>query len=365
MEESGLKKQEGKTSFEDHIKENSKGFGGFFNAHAHIDRAFTYEDKFYSHRDITLGYIEGCSLQEKQRLVWTLHVGSAFTPESIEARIRKVLNDSIKYGVSRIDSCIDVTYNTKLVGWEIARKLKKEYEGKIDFRIGVYNVAGFKKTEPERFKLFEEAAKTADFIVALAEKDRKAGHIGEREHNIYMLNLGIALNKPVHFHVGQSNSPEEKGDRLLFSCMDVVYRGIHRLDKFPRNIIVHDISITCCSEEEFNEHCEKLIEYNVGVICCPSAAISMRQNRKIIAPVHNSLARVWDLCLKGIPVYLGTDNINDVFVPSATPDLMDEVFVISNSLRFYNPWILSKLACGKELDDFDRGKIMTALCGKS
>ena len=350
-----------KTSYEQKIRENVKSFGGFFNSHAHIDRAFTYEDQYYSHRDISLGYIEGCSLQEKQRLAWTLHVGSAFNSDCLEERMNRVLESSISYGVTRLDSCIDVTYNTKLAGIEIAEKLKNKFSGKIDFRIGSYNVSGFKDSNPERYELFNEACKRADFIVALAEKDRKGGHIGERQHNIYMLRLGIELNKPVHFHVGQANNPLDRGDELLFQCMDFVYNGFYRLKEFPKNPLVHNISASCLNEEEFSKHCDNLIKYNAGVICCPTAAVSMRQDRTYNTPIHNSIGRVWDFALKKIPVYIGTDNINDVFVPSSSPDMYHEIVQLSHALRFYNPWILSKIGCAKDLDDFDRGKIEKAL----
>lgn len=350
-----------KTNYEKKVRCYAEKFRGFFNAHAHIDRAFTYDDKFYADRDVSLEYIEGCSLPEKQRLAWTLHRGLAFTPASLEERMRKVLEDSINYGVKYLDSCIDVTYNTQLVGWEIAEKLKSEYKDKINFKIGAYNIAGFKDSEPKRFELFEEAVRRCDFIVALAEKDRKHGHIGEKEHNVYLLELGIKYNKPIHFHIGQSNSPDDSGAELLFECMDWVYRIHNRLKKFPNNMLIHDISASCLSESEFDRHCDKILEYNLGVICCPSAAISMRQNRLLNSPIHNSIARVWDLVLKKIPVFIGTDNINDVFVPSSTPDMCDEINYLSNILRFYNPRILAKLGCGEELDDFDRGKIQRAL----
>ncbi len=176
-----------------------------------------------------------------------------------------------------------------------------------------------------------------------------------------MLKLGIKYKKPIHFHVGQANSSGDRGAELLFEDMHFVYDIDYRLNEYPQNMLIHNISASCYSEEDFQKHCEQLIKYNLGVICCPSAAISMRQERKFQAPIHNSIARVWDFTLKGIPVYLGTDNVNDVFVPSSTPDLYDEAVCLSNSLRFYNPRILAKIACGKKLDEFDRGRIRRAV----
>jgi cytosine/creatinine deaminase len=350
-----------KSDYEAEIRRHASDFGGFFNAHAHADRAFTCEDKYYLHKGKSVSEIERLPLKAKQSLVWALHTGTAFELSCIEERLKRVIEDSMRYGVKRLDSCIDVTYNVNLKAWEIAEKLKREYAGRIDFRLGAYNVAGFKDSEPERFEIFEEAARRGDFIVALAEKDEKPGHIGERQHNFYMLNLGLRLGKPIHFHVDQANSPEEHLTETLLEDIHCVYDLEHRLEKYPEVKAVHVISPSCYGEERFQRLCDGLQKYGVGVIVCPSAGISMKINRDEDVPNHNCLARMWDFALREIPVALGTDNINDVFVPSSTPDMYDEVRDVSGHLRFYNPRILAKVACGKPLDDFDRGTIRASL----
>lgn len=354
---------EPKTSYEKEIREYAKTFGGFFNAHAHGDRAFTRRDEFYSHVGLSVGDIEKLSLPEKQSLVWALHSGSAFDESCIRERMNKLLEDSIGYGVRRLDTCVDTTYNTKLKAFYIAKELKEKYKERIDLRLGVYNVSGFKDSFSERFEIFEAAAKDADFIVALAEKDRKKNHIGEKQHNVYLLNLGIKFNKSVHFHVGQENSPGDKGVELLFECIDWVYNAQHRLEKkqYPQNFLIHNISSSCSSEENFKEHCKNLKDLNLGVICCPSAALSMRQDKNQNAPIHNSITRIWDFALRDIPIFLGTDNINDVFVPSSTPDMYDEIFLLSHAARGYNTRVLSKIACGEKLDNFDKGRIRNGI----
>jgi cytosine/creatinine deaminase len=361
MENKFYLSMETKSDWEEETRKFANSFGGFFNAHAHADRGFTRKDEYYEHIGKSVSELERLPLKAKQSLVWALHQSPAFDPENIEKRLRRVLDTSIKFGVKRLDSCIDVTYNVKLNAWEVAEKLKKEYAKKIDFRIGAYNVAGFKDSHPERFELFEEAAKRADFIVALAEKDEKPGHIGERQHNFYMLNLGLKLEKPVHFHVDQGNSSEENLTENLLEDMKCVYDLEHRLKKYPKTKAVHVISPSCYEENRFQKLCEGLQRYEVGVIVCPSAGISMKLNRKQKVPNHNSLARMWDFALREIPVFLGTDNINDVFVPSSTPDLFDEIKEISGHLRFYSPRILAKIASGLSLDDFDRSTIRSSL----
>ena len=60
------------------------------------------------------------------------------------------------------------------------------------------------------------------------------------------------------------------------------------------------------------------------------------------------------MLVAGVHVRMGSDNIADICSPSTTADLVDEVFVLSASLRFYNPEILAKLAVGAKLDDHER-----------
>ena len=60
---------------------------------------------------------------------------------------------------------------------------------------------------------------------------------------------------------------------------------------------------------------------------------------------------------KGVRVLLGSDNIEDICSPAGTPDLLDEVFVLCNAIRFYDINILSKVAAGLDLEDAERTEI--------
>ena len=46
---------------------------------------------------------------------------------------------------------------------------------------------------------------------------------------------------------------------------------------------------------------------------------------------------------------LGTDNVCDVTSPAGTLDVMDEIFVISNVLRYYDTEVMACLAAGCRL----------------
>ena len=59
--------------------------------------------------------------------------------------------------------------------------------------------------------------------------------------------------------------------------------------------------------------------------------------------------------------FVGTDNVNDVFVPSSNGDVYDELMVLSHALRLSNPEMIAKLGAGVPLDNFDRANIRKVL----
>jgi hypothetical protein len=80
----------------------------------------------------------------------------------------------------------------------------------------------------------------------------------------------------------------------------------------------------------------------------------MRQLRPLVTPTHNSIARVLELAAAGVHVRIGSDNIADVFSPTTTADLTDEIYLLSGALRFYDIEILARFASGIRLDAGER-----------
>ena len=111
----------------------------------------------------------------------------------------------------------------------------------------------------------------------------------------------------------------------------------------------------------FRKVLEGLRETNIGVIVCPSATLSNKQIRNILVPMHNSITRVLDLLLEDIPVRIGSDNIQDFFLPAGSLDLYNEVCYAANTLRFYNFTTWAKIASGTRLNEVDKMKIRSAL----
>jgi adenosine deaminase len=125
--------------------------------------------------------------------------------------------------------------------------------------------------------------------------------------------------------------------------------------------LVHVISPSTYDERRFDRLLGSLVDLNIGVICCPSAAVSMRQYRTVLTPTGNSIARVLEMAAAGVHVRLGSDNICDITSPAGTPDLMHEIYVLCNALRYYDVEILAKFSAGLRLDAADRLRLQRHL----
>lgn len=256
----------------------------------------------------------------------------------------------------RADSVIDVTADgLGLQALQTTLAIAKERAAEIDLRAAVYSPLGFRDDAPERWALFEQGAAIADFIGCLPERDDKTDypdHIGYEQSCSRMLDLATRHGLEIQIHTDQANHPNERGTERLLDVIEAngVTLGTARA---PKIWAVHMISPSAYSEERWARLVSRLRAANIGVICCPSAAIGMRQLRGVMTPTTNSIARVLDLCAAGIQVRLGSDNLADMLSPSTSANLTDEVFLLSAALRFYDIEVLAKLACGHPLDGDD------------
>jgi cytosine deaminase len=165
----------------------------------------------------------------------------------------------------------------------------------------------------------------------------------------------------VQVHTDQRNDPREDGTERLLAVLRRDGALVGDDLGGPMVWAVHMISPSAYEDARWDRLVEALLEFNVGVIVAPSAALGMRQLRSQMAPTHNSIARVLELAAAGVPVRLGSDNVCDMLSPSSTLDMMSEVYCLSAALRFYQQDILAKLATGTSLTTSDRALIQEHL----
>lgn len=340
--------------------------GGFDNAHGHLCRADTLTPEYLAHIYTTPLEAASDSLAAKQNMTGNLHDGVAYGEKDLRDRMSRVIERLINYGTTRFSTCIDATPDIGENGqlaMRVAAELKEKYADRITIEIGPTPIFGFKRGT-KRLEVFAEAAKSADFLAALPEKDDftgdsdRDGKIGYREHLREVMALACELHKPVQIHLDQANDPREAGAETLIEGL----RGWIRQPEIPGYQgptvwLIHMISPSAYDENRFGRLVDWLYDLNLGVIVCPTAALSMRQLRPLSAPTHNCIARVLELCKRKIPVLIGSDNICDLFVPLSDGDMLTEIKVLGHEVRFPIPHVLAKLAAGVPLNEVDRATI--------
>jgi cytosine/adenosine deaminase-related metal-dependent hydrolase len=338
---------------------------GFVDAHIHLDRVMTFESRYFP-AGMNLNEISDLPLEAKQDLVGFLHEGEAYSEESLQARMSQQIERAIRIGTRQMWAVVDTTPDIGLRAFNVARKLKKDYEQKIDLRVACYPLFGFKNLvdEIDRYRLLLEAAENADFIVGLPEKDDDVNKVGFKGHVNLLLEMAVKYKLPLHIHVDQKNSALQQDSFRVIECLEGLTP--EKLSWFskgrrPKLWLVHVISPSAYSGERFSYLLELLLKYNIGVIVCPSAGISMRNLRSENAPLHNSLARVIEMLKVGITVELGADNVNDYLVPSGNGLILREIAELSNIVRNYASHVLVKIGMGVGLNNGDRAILAKSL----
>lgn len=334
------------------LRERIRALGGAFNAHLHLDRAGTLDEHYFAGTRLKVLENSHISLQEKHHLISSIHAGPAYAKPDLVRRINQTLDVMVSANTSRADTMVDVTDDeVGLSAIDTVCEIRDARQDEIELRVAAYSPLGFTDAEPRRWRVFEDGAKRADFLGCLPEADdieSYPNHIGFEEHLVRVLDLATRLNLMVHVHTDQRNEARERGTERL---IEIVRRhgGPKSSDGIPMIWAVHMISPSTYPEERHQRMVEGLLECNIGVISCPSAAIGMRQLRPIQSPTYNSIPRILELLAAGVHVRLGSDNIADICSPSTTADLLDEVFVLSAAIRFYQLDVLARLAAGQRL----------------
>ena len=313
------------TSYFDKLRKKIAQRGGILNAHLHIDRSGTLDE---TETLLVSGDDAGnchLTLQQKHGLIPMIHDSPAYDVEKLGSRVGHFLDLMVEVGTTRADTAVDVTADR--VGLSALHKLldlKDNYRNRLDLRVGAYTPMGFKNSEPRRWELLVEGARISDFIGALPERDDQAlypDHIGFAESCRRVILLSAELSKPVHIHVDQANDPREIGTEVVISQLQEL--GMTFSGPEPMVWLVHVISPSTYDEAHFTRVVDSMAKHNIGVICCPSAAISMRQLRPMMTPTGNSIARVLEMLAAGVHVRIASDNICDITSPAGTIDLVD------------------------------------------
>lgn len=320
-----------KFPFKELFFEEVKKTKGMANCHAHLDRAYTLTPEIWK---------QASALMEEK---WVLNreIKRKHTEESLTERLTFCIEDFIKQGITACRTHVDADSIVGMLVVNSAAKVREKYKGKFTIQLVAHPLEGFlneERTEPskEKMDLFEQACAICDVVGGLPSRDRNKSD-GDKKHMDFLISMAKKFDKDIDMHIDQENNPEEKDSEWVLD-------KIEKEGMQGRVTFVHAISVAAQMEDDRNRIYDKMAALGVNVTVCPKAAISMKQHKDKMAPLHNSIAQADEMLAHGINVSLGTDNISDIFVPEDNGDMFEEVLALASAVRFYDIEKLAQMA---------------------
>ncbi|RDB37040.1 MAG: hypothetical protein DCC88_01965 [Spirobacillus cienkowskii] len=309
-----------------HLYEKIKREGGFVNAHAHLDRAFSViiddfiKDSGNVHKN----------LQEKWKLLDKYKKETK--EETFYKNITKVLKlqkqQNINHCLSFID-CDDVVQEKALFAAKKAKVFAQE-ELKLNFLIACQTLKGV--IQKNARKWFEFSLEYVDIIGGLPAIDRGF----EQEHIDILLMAAKQTGKRVHVHVDQLNTAEEKETELL--ARRTIAHGLE-----GKVTAIHGISIAAHPVKYRQELYKLCYDAGLSFVACPTAWLDSKRNESL-TPTHNSVTPIDEMVPAGLTVALGSDNIFDIYKPFSDGHMATELRVLLEANHFYEIDELVKIA---------------------
>jgi len=290
--------------------------GGFINAHAHFDRAYTVTEQ-------NMEKVVNYHLFDKWEFVDKFKKNAEVS--IYIHNMMAAVNQQIKYGVAGALTFVDIDTVCGFKAIEAAQIVKKEAKAKgFDLRICSQALKGVMK--PEENQLLRKALELGylDVIGGLprADRDYEQAHLDE------ILFLGKEYGKRVHVHVDQLNDSLEKETELL--ALRTMHWGME-----GRVTAVHGISIAA-HPKEYRERVYGLSrDAGLSFITCPTAWIDSRRS-EWPTPTHNSITPVEEMLKHGLTVAIGSDNIQDVYKPFSDGNMYTELKFLLECLHLYD-----------------------------
>lgn len=304
-----------------------KARGGWVNTHTHIDRSYIINDENYAKTGDALELKWDHPDEFKARM----------TVEDIVRHMSQVIDNQLEQGVQALGSFIDCDSVVKDKNLKAADIVKARYKGQLELKFIHQPIKGF-FANPDNRKWFEEAAGFVDIIGGLPERDSelKLGVNRKADHLDILFEAGKKHSKPLHVHVDQLNSPDQRDTELLIEKT--------REHGFAGKVsAVHCISLAAQEKTYREKIYGQLVEQDITVIACPSAWIDARRT-ETLAPSHNSVTPIDEMIPAGVRVAIGTDDIADIYKPFSDGDMWTELRFLLEACHFYDIDTLADIA---------------------
>jgi cytosine/adenosine deaminase-related metal-dependent hydrolase len=301
--------------------------GGWVNAHTHSDRSYI------------INWDNWEQTNDPLHLKWDHpdEFKAKVTVDEIVGHMSRVVDNQLEQGVQALGSFVDCDSVVKDKNLRAVERLKERYkDAPIIIKLIHQPIKGL--MDATERKWFEEAASVVDILGGLPERDSelKIGVDRKAEHLDILFEAGKKHNKPLHVHVDQLNSPDQRDTELLINkTREHGYGG--------KVTAIHCISLAAQPKAYREKIYAGLVEQDITVVACPTAWIDSHRSETSV-PSHNSVTPIDEMLPAGVRVALGTDDIADIYKPFSDGDLWTELRVLLEATHTYELDALADIA---------------------
>jgi cytosine deaminase len=241
------------------------------------------------------------------------NVKKHYVESEIVERVRKVLNDAERYGVSHLRAFSDVDTKAGLTGVKALLKSKEEFKDRIKIQIVAFPQDGILKQPGTEELLYKSMELGADLIggipwVEAKEKD-------QRKH------VDIAFEIAKRYNADVAMLTDDAGDPKLRTT-EYLARSAIKNGWIGRVTACHARATGLYTESHHRKLAALLKKAGVGVVTEPHTG-----------PSH---VKVKELLAAGVPVALSQDDVYDAYYPYGRCNLLEVAFLAVHLL-----WMMS------------------------
>ncbi len=280
---------------------------GFVNSHIHLDKTFV--GGLAESGIMTDGVAAGRALKRR------------YTHQDIQARARRAINLAIRHGTTALRTCADVDPIVGMLCVEALAELRDEYAGRITMQIvafpqeGVLGVDGM----PD---ILRRAMKAGADVLG----GRPHGDPDPQGHVDLMFALAQEVGCPVDMSV-DAIFPPDPIDPMALGIARVARKTI-KVGYQGRVTVHHVLALSAVPPGPAGEVVALAKEARLNVITNPTSNLFTEGRTDPVNP-RRGLTRVKDFLAAGVNVSMGTDNIDDTYLPYVHADPIQEAFVAS------------------------------------
>jgi cytosine deaminase len=293
---------------------------GFVNAHVHLDKAFVGG---LAPSGLMLDGVARGAARKRE-----------YTREDIKQRVRRALDLAVRHGITALRSPVDVDPIVGTMGVEATAEVREEYRDRIDVQIVAFPQEGFLGVGGMHELLAEAVELGADVVGGRPHGD--PAHALDYDRHIDEI-FEIADGRPVDMSVdalfpADRTTPPDPEDLGVFRLAE----GVLRHGYPPGAVTAHHVlALSAVDATSAARVIERVRDARMNIITLPTSNL-FTEGRVDPDNPRRGLTRVKDFVSAGVNVALGTDNLDDTYLPFANMNLLLEAHVCACAAHLGN-----------------------------